>query len=923
MSKAHQWICLLFIGISLLAGCGGGDPTGDKSVAKAKEYLGSDDRAAMIELKNALQANNENAEARWLLGKLQFDQGNFSNALKDLLAAQQAGWSTDDVEPLIARSYLALEMSEELEAFSPSPAISSSASSEILATKALSNLRQGNLEEAKRLVSEALLSGPNVPYTLLANARILLIESLGNDDSAKARVEEALKIDEEYSSGWELLGDIELQNRNIAPALSAFSKAIETDRYNLVARYKRALTLIETGDLGLAEEDIKVLKNRAPGSPTTKYLQGLTHFKQGEMEEAITELEVAQNFEKRFPLSLLYLASAHQSLNNLTQAEEYAYRYLAIDPDSTPARKLLAGIKVSTGQAAEAEELLQPIVEASPQDYDALNLMSSVYLLQGRSVDAVKLLSQIASDQPTAEAQARLGASLIALGDLNSGLDHLKSAAQMDAGYETADVLIISTLLQQKKNDEALEAALSFEQKNPNSVLPQNMIGRVQVVRGELADAEAAFEKALKFVPGDLTASQSLALLAINSGDLDKARNYYLDALKENKNDLQILLKLAALEEKSGNKKAMLETLQRAAESNKNAIEPKVLLARYFLSNGEPERVALVLASASPEQKRLPDVLNVMGLSQLTLENYRGAAQTFSELLDRGINAPQPRYHHGLALQRLGQSEKAISEFETAIALSPVYIEPRMELARELLKKRDRDGALAQLAELKKLAPENPEVLQLDASRARLDGNQQESLRLSERAFEKAPSTRNALVVSRQKWVLGDKGGAQSVLESWLDKNPSDEAVIMELANMYSAIGNEKKAVKLYEQLLKTQPENMAALNNLAWLLKSSNSTKALELAQKAVDLAPESAAALDTLAMVQLATGDVTRAGRSIERALERQPQNPEFRYHQALIFQETGRKADAIAELKLALASDQPFTEKAEAEALLAELQ
>jgi Tfp pilus assembly protein PilF len=236
-----------------------------------------------------------------------------------------------------------------------------------------------------------------------------------------------------------------------------------------------------------------------------------------------------------------------------------------------------------------------------------------------------------------------------------------------------------------------------------------------------------------------------------------------------------------------------------------------------------------------------------------------------------------------------------------------------------LLQRKDRDTAVANLAILKKLAPEHAEVLQLDAVRARLDGNHKEALSLSKLAFEKAPTTHNMLVLAQQNWTMGQKQEAQNVLEGWLKVHSKDVLARLELADMYLGKSEEAKASDEYAKVLEVQKDNTLALNNLAWLLRDKKPTQALEYAQQAVEQSQQSPLAMDTLAVVLLKNNETVKAQRTIERALEKLPNNPSIKYHSAMINAAAGDKTKAKKYLTEILSGKDKFPERQEAESLL----
>jgi len=90
----------------LLTACGAQRP--ETLLSAAKESLAKNDaKVAIIQIKNALQANPNLAEARYLLGAALLDTGNVAAAELELRKAQSLNFSPDLVIPKLAASLLA------------------------------------------------------------------------------------------------------------------------------------------------------------------------------------------------------------------------------------------------------------------------------------------------------------------------------------------------------------------------------------------------------------------------------------------------------------------------------------------------------------------------------------------------------------------------------------------------------------------------------------------------------------------------------------------------------------------------------------------------------------------------------------------------------------------------------------------------
>ena len=83
-----------------------------------------------------------------------------------------------------------------------------------------------------------------------------------------------------------------------------------------------------------------------------------------------------------------------------------------------------------------------------------------------------------------------------------------------------------------------------------------------------------------------------------------------------------------------------------------------------------------------------------------------------------------------------------------------------------------------------------------------------------------------------------------------------------------------KSAVTHYDAALAVQPDNPAALNNLAWVLGELGDVRAVEIAERAVRLAPANPDFKDTLGGLLVARGDTAvhwRLRGAVERMRQR----------------------------------------------------
>jgi putative PEP-CTERM system TPR-repeat lipoprotein len=907
----------------ILVACSG-EKSAEELVLEAENYSANGEyRAAIIELKNVLQSDRNHAEARWLLGQTYFSMGAYADAIKELEKAAELELTEDDLSPLRAKTYLELNNLQALQSVSIK-GLSDDARATVLAAQGLGKLRIGGVKAASRMIGPALELSPESVYVLLAKARLVWQESGSDVGPVRQHLDNVFSIAPNDAAAWSLLGDVEMQAFQLEEAEIAYTQAIDNSEISLVQRYKRALIRLQLRKFELVRTDLKDLKALAKKSPGTLYIDGLLDFHDKDYKGAIASLEVVQQYENQYPLALFYLATAHNIEDNRAQAEDYAYRFLDVAPGNSAGIKLLTSIKLKAEYFEEAAQLIGQILEKNPDDIDANNLLAAALFKLGRGREGIEILAKVAKLQPeSSEAQIRLGTGLLSYGELERGLQHISTAIALDPALEGSQLALASELMGQSDYRRALEVLERFEAENPGNLVPMNLRGKIYIGSGELELAKAVFGQVLEISPGDSTANSNLAYLATQAKNYDSARVYYENILEQEEDALPVLLKLAALAEISGDAQGMEAYLKEASSAHPDAVEPKVMLARHYLTEGAPAAVISLLNDLEKDQKMHPDILMVMGLSQMQRGRFLDARATFDDLIADGANAARARYNRGMANIGLENIDEATEDLGKALELYPEYLNARIELTRIQLRQKDREAAMKSLALLKEISPDNPEVLQLTAARARLDGDASGALEFSELAFQKAPSTRNMLIVSVQKWTMGDKAGSQKVQEDWLVANPEDVRARVELANLYTSTGDTKTAIKHYSKVLELDSDNTTALNNLAWQLRDTNLEKGLLYAQRAVTLNPESGETRDTLAVLQFNASDYSKAKRSIDRALEYSPDSPTIRYHSALINAALGDTFGAIKELSAILAGGRKFSEREEAQALLNSLQ
>lgn len=159
------------------------------------------------------------------------------------------------------------------------------------------------------------------------------------------------------------------------------------------------------------------------------------------------------------------------------------------------------------------------------------------------------------------------------------------------------------------------------------------------------------------------------------------------------------------------------------------------------------------------------------------------------------------------------------------------------------------------------------------------DGQSPAAFDLLQRARSQFPSD---VVLGAQLQVLrnGSSTSQQvqetgAALRDELAQRPNSTDLQISWADWQQFVGQGGPAVETYRDVLRREPNNIAALNNLAWTLavQQDRSTEALTLIQRAIDLAGPADELLDTRARIQFVAGNKDAGLRDLTEAILEAP--------------------------------------------------
>lgn len=892
-------------------------------VQSAKTYLEKDQlRTAVIELKNALQEDPNNAEARVLLGTTYLRAGDPVSAEKELQRAAELGAKRDQwLAPLGEALLWRNKADEVLERLQVQAGDARSLQLQIHVARASAALAKNDMEAARKEFEQAKAIDPNNAKVLLLQAH--LVRQSGDGEQATQLVERAIQADPRYVDAYLMKGRLLYFHGQYDQAIDAYKQATAINPHNPNARTAKAAAHIALKQFDAAEKELNAMGPIADRLILTRYMRALVTLGRGNLDETENQLREVLRIAPDFPPAHLLLGAVTYQRGQLETAESHLSRYVAMDPSNARAAKLLAVVRLKLKNPDGALQVLEPRVPLAQNDAQFLAILGTAYMKKGDYSKGSEYLNQAATLAPdTAAIRTQLGISQLGAGETDKATAELETAVQLDPDMLQADLLLVLVHLRQGQYDKAVEAAQQMVKRHPNDPLSHNVIGAAYLGKGDKKEAQQYFEKALAIDPKFTAARVNLARLAQANGDAAGARKHLEDALKQDPGNLRVLLALAQLAEQNGDVEAVRRRLEQARDANPDAIEPRVLLARFDLTRNEPLKALATARSLANDHPRHPAVLRTLGQVQLAAGETASGVVTFERLVALEPKSEEAHYLLADAHLKNNSPDSAAAELKQALDLNPKFIPALVAQVGLNTQQGKPEQARSAAKALQKHYPDSGIGYQLEGGVEMESGHFDKAEKALQQAYERNPNTDVVLALYRSRQQLGKKDEAVSTLTDWLEKNPNDARVRFLLAARYETANERQQAISQYERILSSDHDNVVALNNLAWSYWLQGDARAESTAERAYKASPNKPEVMDTYGWILVQNGKLEKGVTVLREAAVRGPHIPSIRYHLAAALDKNGDRQQAVAELKRLLQSGENFPEADAAKELLQRL-
>lgn len=883
-------------------------------LAEARQYQQKgDNKAAIIQLKNALEKNPDDVEARFLLAQVSLDMEDPLTAEKEVRRAIALNYAADKTTPVLARALAQQSRHQDLldatEKVVQTP--------EVLALRGSAYLGLGKGDEGKAAFDAALAKQPNHADALAGLSRYAAMQK--DWTLAQQLVDKAIAADAKNINAWQLKGDLQRAQNKPQEAMAAYQQVLKLKPGHRTAHLEQAELNIAAGKYDAAQADIDAARKNGANGGLIAYNQALLDFSRDRMKDAQANLlKVMQVAPNHMP-SVLLSGAVALNLGQLEQAEKHLRKYVEWSPANLYARKMLVSTLLKTQQPAEAENVLAPALKDDKADASVLELAGEAAMLQQQPAKASKYFEQaIALDPKRGSVHVALGLAKLAQGDRAGGAAELEAATKLAPASIEAGSTLVRVQTSTGEYDKALASVALLEKAHPNSAVLHNLKGGAYLGKKDVKAARASFGAALAADATYFPAAANLAQLDLQDKNPAAAKQRFDSILQKDAKNADAMTALAEIALTEGDKAKATGWLEKAVASQPDALAPALKLGEHYINLATPQKALTLLGKHALAHPANPQLLDVQGRAQLANKDVPGAIETFSKLVSVEPKSGAAQLRLATAEMQRKNPAAAGAALKKAIAVEPGFMQAYLAQAELAAGQRNYDAALATVRQVQQRFPKSPVGQLLEGDLWMQQNKPAQAVRPYEAAFAIAPTAPMLMKLGKALQAGGKSAEADRRVAEWRRQHPDEPLAAMYAAENHIAAKQYRQAITELEAVLKKVPDNLVALNNLAWAYQQEKDARALPTAEKAYALAGKNPMVMDTLGWMLVEQGNTARGLPLLQEAAKLAPEAGEIRLHLAQGLQKAGDKNNARKELEY-LTKGKFSTQQEEARSLL----
>ncbi len=672
--------------ITLLGACSSSEEEQANYLNRAQEQYDADAfKKARLELRNVLQINPYNPQARYLLALIHARDANWREVSKNLSLAIE--YAPDFIDARIKMGGLlyqfgpgaddkTLEQADAILALDPDNA-------DAYTLRAVVFQRQGEEADA---IHEAQLALDSVPGHVGASSVMVAVYTDQDAELALAYIDTSIGINPSNSAAKEVKLRLMYAQDETAAAIALHNEIIADDPENM-AYYSRLMAYLSEKDLD--DEADALLRNLAT-SPRDSInfkiwlAQALNRQNILDIAESTVKgfiIDHPEEYELRFALSQIYMGSDRAATNNVLR------EVIALDVDGADAQQARASIAalawVLDNDRATAEAMANEMLVIEEVNPMALYLRAIFRLLDNNNIGAISDLRTVLKSNPTwIDPLLMLGEAHTANDSIDLALDAYRNALEVSPNNSTgvqkisqllinqgnytaaepiltshleqfpanadAHILLIESYILQQRWNDALAVTRELEKQDQQLAKGIYLRGRVLYASEEYPAAITAFEKVLQLESSAVEALTYLVKTMLKTGDVSGAQAYLLKHIEAYPQQVHPLELQGSVYLSSGDFDAAIESYRAALLIDPQRGSAHVALGRALQAKGDLLAALKAYDDGLESSPKNVDLLTLKAGLLEALERYQDAVDGYNAVL--AINKDEVIASNNLAM---------------------------------------------------------------------------------------------------------------------------------------------------------------------------------------------------------------------------------------------------------------------------------
>jgi tetratricopeptide (TPR) repeat protein len=446
-------------------------------------------------------------------------------------------------------------------------------------------------------------------------------------------------------------------------------------------------------------------------------------------------------------------------------------------------------------------------------------------------------------DDQTSHIEA--AAQLLSSGDMVRAEAEARKALEHPSTKAIALAMLGTIRLQQGKADESIKFLTQALALNSKLVGARTTLGNAYAFAGKLDAAAKCFREVLNADPGNFNARFDLFKLEASRRKFQQSLDVAGPILSQLLTSDEDIVVLASDYGALGKKRELADLVGRWQKLADASDDAALDFATTLLAYGMKPEATSVLEQEDKRLESHPQAGAALRLASAFLAlGLIDRAESDAQLaLSRDPQCTACYQTLAQIAERQNNSEKALSFLVKAKQLAPQDPEVLFEFGKVCLERNLLDDALPALSKAVELKPENDSYVYVLGSANVGKGRLPDALELFQRLLQKHPNDALLNYAVGAVYFLQNKyTEAEASLKKSLTAQPEQIAAAYYLALTYDAVGDDDRAIPVFRDLIKNNPEHVPSYVKLGGILVRQHQYEEAERdLERAVSLDPNS----------------------------------------------------------------------------------